>query len=151
MFYFAYGSNMNHKHMKDRCPQTVFLAPALLTGFSLAFRYPSTSFPGGGAADIIEEENSQVWGALWQSNEKDFVSLDKFEDVACGGYRRIEIEVFSKDSNLALKAITYEVVDKLSFDMRPVKAYESLVLSGAKESLLPEEYIQDIKAFISAL
>ncbi|BCV02065.1 MAG: hypothetical protein CM15mV49_290 [uncultured marine virus] len=37
-YYFAYGSNMNHEHMKMRCPKSKYLGTFELPGYKLVFR-----------------------------------------------------------------------------------------------------------------
>lgn len=133
---------MHHEHMKHRCPGTSFLGPARLDGYRLAFRYPSTSFPGGGAADIVKEEGALVFGALYRSNREDMAALDLYEDVELGGYRRLSVRVIYDEEEFG--AITYEVVNKLAEDMPPVPAYRDLLLQGARMSALPGYYQDDL-------
>ena len=52
-YYFAYGSNMNHKQMKSRCPDSHFLKRAYLEGYKFAYDgYSKTR--NGAVANIIE-------------------------------------------------------------------------------------------------
>lgn len=136
--YFAYGSNMNLSWMAERCPDTEPLGAARLNGFQLAFRYPSTSWPGGGACDILLAPGSVVWGGLYQTTDQDLLSLDDFEDVSQGGYRRLLVKVLHQRK--LLEAITYEVCDKLPKDLKPIAGYLNLVLSGAEDQCLPDDY-----------
>jgi gamma-glutamylcyclotransferase (GGCT)/AIG2-like uncharacterized protein YtfP len=145
MYYFAYGSNLNLKWMKKRCPETVLVGPAALADYKLAFRYKSTSWPGGGAADIIYCPGQVVWGGLYLSNQQDFASLGKYEDVADGGYERIEVQV--KLEEQLINAISYQVSDKLPEDLRPRPEYLQLMVEGAKQIPLPEDYIQKMAEY----
>jgi gamma-glutamylcyclotransferase (GGCT)/AIG2-like uncharacterized protein YtfP len=140
MYYFAYGSNLNSKWMKKRCPDTKLLGPARLPDYQLAFRYKSTSWPGGGAADILFKPGREVWGGLYLSNEKDFISLDKYEDVTSNGYERITVEVELEGKTVT--AVSYEVKDKLQKDLNPLEGYLQLMINGAKQIPLPEYYIK---------
>ncbi len=38
MLYFAYGSNLNIKQMKQRCPDSIGISPAVLNGWKLVER-----------------------------------------------------------------------------------------------------------------
>lgn len=86
MYYFAYGSNLNKEWMENRCPETIPLGPAKLKDYKLGFRFPSTSWPGGGAADIISSPGDVVFGRLYLSNTSDFEKLDICEHVATKGF-----------------------------------------------------------------
>jgi gamma-glutamylcyclotransferase len=143
MLYFAYGSNMALDHLQGRCPEAVPYGPALLSGYRIGFRYPSTSFPGGSAADIVRDANARVWGVLFEITEGDIQALDGFEDVDLGGYRRIPIDVLY--DGLEVEAWSYEVIDKLDDDYRPVPEYLELMIEGALQAGLPETYIEEIE------
>ena len=70
MLYFAYGSNLNIKQMKQRCPDSVGISPAVLSGWKLVERT---------YADIEEAENECVNGALYEISGNDFAALDRYE------------------------------------------------------------------------
>ncbi len=59
MKYFAYGSNMNHKQMKQQCPESKFLKRAYLDDYSLIYDGYSKSRDGA-VANIIKSENDRV-------------------------------------------------------------------------------------------
>lgn len=70
MRYFAYGSNLNKKHMKWRCMDAKDLGVYTLEGYQLTFRY---------YADIIPVEGNSVIGGLWEITPEDEAKLDKYE------------------------------------------------------------------------
>jgi len=197
MLYFAYGSNMPRTYFRDRCPDSEFRGKALLKGYRIDFLYRSTSWPGGGAADIVKEptfpsdeteaerENKSseelgrgevscresdagqrveeasgvgvgvsggvrvggvggvgVWGILYNISANDLKLLDQYEDVEEGGYRRIEVEVLH-EGNL-VKALSYEVVDKLEKSLKPKSGYLKLMVEAAERNRFPHEYIAEI-------
>jgi hypothetical protein len=139
ILYFAYGSNMNHAHMRGRCPDAQFIAPALVTDWKLDFLYPSTSFPGGGAADIVQSPGSHLWGVAWNISGSDLIKLDDYEDVARQGYRQQKVWINLPDSRQV--ATTYQVRNKLPATLRPRKDYLQTMLEGASESGLPSDYL----------
>ena len=58
MYYFAYGSNMNHEQMKKRCPSGKFITRALLSGYK--YVYDGYSSSGKGAvSNIIKSANRE--------------------------------------------------------------------------------------------
>jgi hypothetical protein len=141
--YFAYGSNMNLKWMEERCPGSRPLRIATLHDYLLSFRYPSTSWPGGGACDIVRRKGSLVWGVLFEVSEADLQALDDYEDVAQGGYRRLPVTVSSE--GFLHNAISYEVVEKLPQNLKPVDEYLDLVIAGAEQNGLPRGYIESVR------
>ncbi len=70
MRYFAYGSNMDHSQMRQRCPGAVSVGSLKLERFRLVFNY---------YADIIPSEACSVYGGLWQITESHEKSLDHYE------------------------------------------------------------------------
>lgn len=70
MRYFAYGSNMNHAHMAQRCRGGSPIGKFRLEGFRLVFNYH---------ADIIPAENCCVHGGLWYITATHEKALDDYE------------------------------------------------------------------------
>jgi gamma-glutamylcyclotransferase (GGCT)/AIG2-like uncharacterized protein YtfP len=136
MLYFAYASNMNHAQMKERCPGSRFLKPARLEGYRLV--YDGYSVPRQGAtANIVKSEAESVRGGLFEITEKDKLALDTHEGYP-KEYDRKVVEVKDAQGN-AYAAMTY---------FRPGRAlgkphpdYEKVILDGAKDCQIPDEYI----------
>jgi len=144
MLYFAYGSNLDCEKMKKIVPSSNFYGKAKLENYRLDFTRKSKKWDCG-VADIIED-NKDVWGVVYQFNEKDLGSLDKCEGYnpnrVKNAYRRIEKMVYlegKKDQPMTL--YTYEVIDKEFDKHKPNKEYKYLIVSGAKHWKLPEDYI----------
>ena len=70
MKYFAYGSNLNIRHMQWRCQNAVPLGAYTLQGYQLIFRY---------YADLIPAQDNSVKGGLWEISEEDERLLDRYE------------------------------------------------------------------------
>lgn len=137
--YFAFGSNLSIAQMRERCPGCEPVGPALLRGRELGFSYRSQNFPPGGAADVVEAVGSEVWGALYRLTPTDLESLDRFEHVGNGGYRRIEIEVEAAPGPAT--ALCYEVADRLGFEIPPTPEYRQLMFEGSAEHGLPDHWV----------
>jgi mRNA-degrading endonuclease YafQ of YafQ-DinJ toxin-antitoxin module len=69
-YYFAYGSNLNHRQMSMRCPRAKYIRPFTLHNWSLVFR---------GVADIEQNKGSQVIGGLWEITKDCEIALDLYE------------------------------------------------------------------------
>ena len=137
--YFAFGSNLEIDQMRERCPGCEPVGPALLRGRELGFAYLSQNFPPGGAADVVEVDGAEVWGALYRLTPADLESLDRFEHVGNGGYRRIEVEVEAALGSAT--ALCYEVADRLDHDVPPIPEYRRLMIDGSLEHGLPDHWI----------
>lgn len=70
MLYFAYGSNLNKREMRQRCPSSKYIGTAMLKDWQLMFRYFLTIEP---------KEGMKVPIGVWEVSEKDIKSLDKYE------------------------------------------------------------------------
>jgi gamma-glutamylcyclotransferase len=143
VFYFAFGSNLSTVQMRERCPGCEPDGPALLRGRALGFAYRSQNFPPGGAADVVQDEQGEVWGAIYRLGASDLERLDRFEHIGNGGYRRIEVEV--EGAGGRVRALCYEVADRLGFDIPPTPAYRRLMLDGALEHGLPGDWSAQLK------
>jgi gamma-glutamylcyclotransferase len=136
MLYFAYASNMNHAQMKERCPGGRFLRSAVLQGHRFVYDGYSVSRQGA-TANIVKSDVDRVRGALFEITEKDRLALDSYEGYPKDYDRKI-VDVKDAEGN-AYAAVTY---------FRPVRAlgkphpdYEKMILAGARDCRLPEEYI----------
>lgn len=79
--YFAYGSNMNKDQMLLRCPKAEPIITHKLKDYK--FRINSR-----GVATIVPELDSFVEGVLWGISKKCEKSLDRYEGVSRGIYRK---------------------------------------------------------------
>jgi gamma-glutamylcyclotransferase (GGCT)/AIG2-like uncharacterized protein YtfP len=142
--YFAYGSNLAPRIMEEWCPGADYLGPARLDGFRLAFLRRSPRWKAG-AADVIPHDGHAVWGALYAVGEAELDALDTKEFVAISGYRRREVVVVCHDGAI-VPAATYEVVDKAEDELTPKAEYLALMLEGATERGLPDEWIAHLRS-----
>jgi len=136
MLYFAYGSNMNHAQMKERCPGGRFLKRVVLEGHR--FIYDGYSVTRQGAtANFVKSEVENVRGALFEITEKDRLALDAHEGYP-KDYDRTIFEVKDVEGNAYAAMAYFRPVRALG---RPHPDYEKVILDGAKDCKLPEDYI----------
>ena len=83
---FAYGSNLDIHQVETRCPGAVLLGKATLNGYELAF-------DTAGYLTITKREGSHVQGALWALDSSHVASLDRYEGIASGCYRKETVTV----------------------------------------------------------
>ena len=138
--YFAYGSNMEARRFKRRCPCGEVLGRARLPGYRLDFTRYSTGFKGG-VADIVPDADSEVWGVLSRVEESDLASLDEYEGVPVG-YRRERVTVLD-DGGQEHLAVTY--VANRTGRFNPSKAYIEIILPSARQHGLPPDYVRRLE------
>ena len=84
--YFAYGSNMDHKQMLNRCPGAEFVGLASLKNFEYYI-------DGRGVASVNPKHGATTWGAVWDiQDSSDWEVLDQYEGVSSNIYKRLAIE-----------------------------------------------------------
>ena len=139
MYYFAYGSNMNHRQMEERCPGARFLKCAYLEDFR--FVYDGYHEKRRGAvANVIKAPGGKVWGALFEMDEKHLAALDRYEGYP-SQYGRAELPV--KDDDGIVSPATVYLRHGLVVGT-PSDDYRGIVLRGAFECALPDDYIQSL-------
>ena len=78
MLYFAYGSNLNHYQMQERCKDCKYIKNTFLEGYKLSFCAVSRSY---GVANVVKKTGSKVPGGLWKISSEDekilYATLDK--------------------------------------------------------------------------
>ena len=80
MLYFAYGSNLNHRQMKNiRCVGSKYLKTILLKDYKLSFCHPN-KLNKYGYANIVKKKGSKLPGAIWKITKKHEKILDHYEE-----------------------------------------------------------------------
>lgn len=73
--YVAYGSNLNIRQMKYRCPTAKLYGTGTIEDYALQFKgYPNSAF-----ATIAPKEGASVPVAVWEIQPEDEKSLDRYE------------------------------------------------------------------------
>ena len=127
MFYFAYGSNLNHFQMKRRCKDSVYLKKINLKNFRLTFRSKYR------AADIEPKKNSIVPGGLFEISKSDEKKLDVYEDFPIL-YKKLYFSYYNKT------VMTYIMVNKTEFRY-PTERYLNVVKQGYKDCKLDNKFL----------
>ena len=137
MLYFAYASNMERVQLKRRCPKAKFVAAAVLPEHELIFSGNSRMW-GGGIADIREMVGKKVEGVLWEISESEQKALDEYEGYP-DLYLRKEVQIRTSAGKL-VTAFAY-VMANPGREASPSKPYKRLLISGAEEHGLSDEYV----------
>ena len=131
--YFAYGSNMNPTQMGERCPAAIALGVVTLQGWDIAIneRGVATILPATNS-----DESEAMEGVLWSVTASCLETLDCYEGVRSGIYRREEVRVVTAGQEVA--AIGYVASSSGHGDPRP--GYLETVLAGADHFKLSSAY-----------
>ena len=137
-FYFAYASNLDSTQMERRCPGSSYRSKAFLPKHRLAFTHPSSTW-GGGSADILEDQDTPgVWGAIYEMTPDDWKRMDEAEGTA---YKRIKLTVLEAGlEDCPLECQAYKVVDPTGPHL-PSRLYHEKIVRGALARGLPAGWI----------
>jgi gamma-glutamylcyclotransferase len=128
---------MNFIQMKRWCPGSRFMKTVFLEGQRFVYDGFSVTWDGA-VGNMVRSETERVWGALFKITEKDRLALDAFEGYP-RTYDRKDVEVKDAAGNL-YRAMTYARAGRAAG--KPHPDYEKVVLDGAKDCRLPEEYVE---------
>lgn len=134
---------MASRIMNKVCAGYALIGPARLENHRLAFTRESASW-GHGVADIVPANGDHVWGVLYRIDQPCLDALDIKESVGVG-YQRIEVKAQTTDDKI-YNAISYEVIQKLTQEILPSRAYAETFIEGATEHRLPSDYIAFLKS-----
>ena len=138
--YFAYGSNMWDAQMARRCPESRKIGIARLRGY----RWIITA---RGYANVVESAGDEVEGVLFEISRSDEESLDRYEGVATGMYRKADLRVLHGGKEEL--ALVY--VDSITAEGPPKQEYIGRINSGLADAKLSEDYVaRQVRKFIPA-
>jgi gamma-glutamylcyclotransferase len=143
---FAYGSNLATSEMEAWCPEARFAGLARLPDHRLALNRRSIRW-GGGAVDVVPAPGEEVWGGLYDVPDGTLDRLDAKEGEGWA-YRRIAVPVEAEDGR-RLEAEAYEVIHKEPQEVLATPEYAALLLRGARERELPEEYVAGLLRWLA--
>ncbi|TET10386.1 MAG: gamma-glutamylcyclotransferase [Candidatus Atribacteria bacterium] len=137
MYYFAYGSNMNHEQMKKRCPNSRFVETAYIRGYNVVFDGYS-NFWKCSTANIVPNSISLAYGGLFEIDDMDLRILDGYEGYP-NYYSRELVEVFGSDDEVYDSWVYIKDEERKS---KPSLRYIKTVLDGAEDCRLPQDYCE---------
>jgi hypothetical protein len=117
--------------MNLRCPTAIFIGPCEILGYDLIFRH---------YASIRKKKNEKCPAALWLIDEKCEASLDKYEGVAVGFYKKLMINVNYKDQ--IFKVLTYQMGKGYYAKRKPADTYYEICKKGYIDCGLDVNYLE---------
>jgi len=146
VFYFAYGSNMQGETFRGRRGiRPLSAAPVRVPGWKLVVDKPSMLPLRQSFANVVTEAGAVVYGVLYELSEDDHVHVELTEAVPFGNYRRVEVEAHPLDGG-APRLVRTLTSDRRDGTLRPSSRYVGLMIEGAIEHGLPEEWIEGLRA-----
>lgn len=92
-YYLAYGSNLNVKQMKARCPGAKIVGTAVIRDYELLFKGSKT----GAYLTIEPKKGSFVPVGVWEVTAEDELRLDRYEGYPSFYYKKeMQITVENK-------------------------------------------------------
>ncbi len=83
-YYIAYGSNLNIRQMRIRCPHARVIGTAVINDYELLFKGSRT----GAYLTIEPKVGSEVPVAVWEVTESDEAALDRYEGYPVFYYKK---------------------------------------------------------------
>ncbi len=119
-YYLAYGSNLNLRQMRQRCPRAKPVGAVLLVGYELVFR---------GVATIEPRDGGSVPCGLWLITDTDEAALDNYEGWP-NHYRKEMVTV--QYGKRKLRVMTYIMNDGHAISA-PSDYYLHIIQDGYKD------------------
>jgi hypothetical protein len=128
--------------------QPLATRPAYLDHYRLAFNLPVG--PGErGVANVEPVPGARTWGVLYLLTADDCARLDRTEGVHLEFYRRVAVEVVV-DGAGRVPAFTYRSPHGVA-GRKPSPRYLRLLVEGAGQHGLPDDYVRFLERFELAL
>ncbi|MFT3950656.1 MAG: gamma-glutamylcyclotransferase family protein [Oscillospiraceae bacterium] len=129
ILYAAYGSNLNLKQMRQRCPASDKVSVGTIKGYRLAFN---------GCATIEPEQGAKTPVLLWDIDESDWRGLDAYEGFPVY-YRkeRVRVAIDGQEKD----ATVYIMNNADHHHAPPSDVYFHGILQGYKENGLDTDYL----------
>ena len=136
MLYFAYGSNLNHEQMQERCKDSKYIKNIFLKGYKLSFCTIGQNY---GAANILKTLGSKVPGGIWEISVRDEKELDYYE-----GFPMKYTKDFFKLND---KKIMFYIMQRQHSFKSPKRQYVNIINQGYKDCNLDIEYLKKILSY----
>ena len=131
MLYFAYGSNLSHEQMRERCKNPKYIKNIFLKGYKLSFCTINRNY---GAANIVKKLDSKVPGGIWKISANDEKELDYYE--------RFPIKYTKDFFALNGDKIMFYIIKKQYSFKPPQRWYVDIINQGYKDCKIDREYLR---------
>ena len=146
-YYFAYGSNMLTKRLKQRCPGAVLFGCADADHTVIEFSKPSID--KSGKATLRHFSGKRTPGVVFEIPLKELDRLDECEGAGHGYDRCEAFPVRLLNDGEFLETTTY-LATSSDRSLKPYDWYLALVIAGAFEHRLGHDHIGELQRVESA-
>lgn len=117
--YVAYGSNLNIRQMKHRCPTAKLYGTGEIKDYELQFKgHPDSAF-----ATIAPKEGASVPVAVWEIQARDEMSLDRYEGYPSHYFKQnVPVQLDGEEVN----AMVYIMNLKMGFGLPSPYYYQTV-------------------------
>lgn len=117
--YVAYGSNLNIRQMKHRCPTAKLYGTGEIKDYELQFKgHPDSAF-----ATIAPKEGASVPVAVWEIQPRDEKSLDRYEGYPSHYFKQnVPVQLDGEEVN----AMVYIMNLKMGFGLPSPYYYQTV-------------------------
>ncbi len=128
----AYGSNLNHQQMAERCPKASYIGSTILKGWRLIFKSVAT---------IEKEVGKDVPVGVFEISDQCEKALDVYEDYP-QLYGKYKLDVNLKGK--VVTAMTYIMVANYGI-APPSRKYFDVISDGYKDCRLDLDFLLEAK------
>lgn len=133
--YIAYGSNLDTEQMAYRCPGAKVVAKSWLHDYRLVFQ----GSLHGAHANVIPSKGHDVPVLIWEIDQYDEMSLDRYEGVRGGYYTK---EYYTIEVNGELKEALIYIMTPRPFGI-PMDGYLQIIANGYREFRFPAAILNE--------
>ena len=139
-YYIAYGSNLNIRQMRMRCPGARIIGTSVIEDYRLLFKGSRS----GSYLTIEPQEGSSVPVAAWEVTEADEKALDRYEGFPVFYYKKelvLPIKGIRSGRVRKRKAFVYIMHEDRPFGL-PSQHYLSVCAEGYRNFGFDEKYLK---------
>lgn len=138
--YAAYAANLDARLMSRRAPHSPLRGTGWVNGWRLTFGGEQMGWQGA-LATVVEDPGSQIFVALYDIAAMDEESMDRWEGVGLGVYRRAKLRVHALDGDVT--AWVY-VLNGYEGGL-PSARYLGDVADAAESADAPHDYVMELR------
>ena len=141
--YAAYGSNMDPAQMQRRCPASPHTSTGWIPGWRLTFGAEEFGWEGALATLVpAEGDAAGVFVALYDLTAADEATLDAWEGVDHGLYRKVRLRVHTLAGDVVAYAYALDAFE----GGLPSARYLGAIADAAEAAGAPDDYLVDLRS-----
>lgn len=140
VLYAAYASNLDPHRMAERAPYSPVAGSGWLHGWRLTFGGEGLGWDGA-QATVVEDRDSSVFVVLYDMHPLDEGSLDAWEGLALGLWRKMRVRVTTLDGD---ELAWLYVLDDYEGGL-PSAYYLGLLAEAAEAGGAPADYVTALR------